>query len=177
MERFATEKALLCSGLDSQSRKNLFRCIVKAEKAEKEGDRERIAAASKALRNAASRVRPLVTEKLDGTLPESVFIYAGGRKSADFPLRDAPPCDGIRRGSVLSDGYPAAARGRKAYAFLRYAPPRDKERGTHRRRARVGGGYRGARNAALVLPRADGEGQPHALRGNARLRAPQRQVL
>lgn len=95
MERFATEKALLCSGLDSQSRKNLFRCIVKAEKAEKEGDRECIAAASKALRNAASSVRPIVTEKLDGTLPEAVFVYAGGRKSADFPLRDAPPCDGV----------------------------------------------------------------------------------
>ena len=95
MERFATEKALLCSGIAAQGRKYLRRCIAEAEKAEKSGDRERIAAASHELRRAVGSVRPIATEQLGGVLPDIISVYAGGRKSADFPLREATPCDGV----------------------------------------------------------------------------------
>lgn len=95
MERFETVKSLLCSGIAEQGRKHLRRCLAEAEKAEASGDRERIAAAAKALRSAASHVRPMTAQKLDGELPEAISVYAGGRKSVDFPLRQAAPCDGI----------------------------------------------------------------------------------
>lgn len=90
MERFATEKALLCSGLEEQSRKYLRRCIAEAEKAS--GDR---AAVSRELHRALNCVRPMKTKRTEGVLPDIIAVAAGGRKSADFPLRPTAPCDGI----------------------------------------------------------------------------------
>ena len=89
MERFATEKALLCSGIAERGRKNLRRCIAEAEKAS--GDR----AVLNGLHRAVNSVRPAKTKRTEGALPEIITVAAGGRKSADFPMREAAPCDGI----------------------------------------------------------------------------------